>query len=314
MRFLPRSRATRLGGGSLIAAVLLAAMLLGAACSSGGDDQAAGNGDVLADRILRLGEDLDTTVAVRPGALPEGLEEALNASATSDTPAEELVAVPVHPDGKLLGSFRIDRGDGTRTFFLLYDVAGAAVDVESAVALQLNQSPWQITGGQSSEAISSISFQSTVSIDVTGTAAVRQIAEDVGPTSSVVYILEVQPGTPPTSTPFVLPAARPLPGGFPAEFVLSGMTPISAQWSSQAAGTAYQLLLLTKADTTTVAEQYRTLLQDADWELANDQAQGFATQLDFQRDSGASIASVQVDAYSEDDSYTAVFFSLQLSR
>jgi hypothetical protein len=36
--------------------------------------------------------------------------------------------------------------------------------------------------------------------------------------------------------------------------------------------------------------------------------------LDFQLDSGASIASVQVDAFDEDDSYTAVFFSLQLSR
>lgn len=311
MPFLPSSRVLHR---VLLAVALLGAVIALVGCNSGGDDASADEATKLADRVLRLGEELDTTVVVLPGELPEGLQEALNPSATADTPDEDLVRVPVHPDGTLLGSFRIDRGDGSRTFFLLYDVPGPATDVESALELQLNQSPWQVTNGQSSEAISSIGFESTTSIDFTGTAAIRQIEDSAEPTSSVVYIIEVQPATPPTSTPFVLPAARPLPEGFPTEFVLDGMTPITTQWSSQAAGTAYQILLLTTDTTTAVADTYRTVMQDAGWELTNDQAQGFATQLDFQMDSGASIASIQVDAFSEDDSYTAVFFSLQMSR
>jgi len=313
-RFVDR----RLVRGVLGALLVLVAMWGLTACS-GGDGETVNETELLADRILRLGENLDTAVDVKPGALPEGLAEALNPGSTADTPDEELVKVPVHPDGKLLGSFRIDRSDGTRTFFLLYDVPGTDVDVESAVALQLDVSPWQVTDGQSSEAISTLGFNSTTSIDITGTAAVRQInqpgeADGTEPVTSVIYIIEVQPATAPTSTPFTLPAARPLPEGFPPELVLGGMTPISTQWSSQAAGTAYQLLLLTKDNTTAVADQYRQVMQDAGWALSDDQAQGFATQLDFERDNGASIASVQIDAFNQDESYTAVFFSLQLSR
>lgn len=247
--------------------------------------------------------------------LPEGLVETLNPGSTEDTPADELIAVPVHPEGTLLGSFRLDRPDGVTTFFLLYDVAGAAVEVESALSLQLDQSPWQTVGGQSTEAISAVNFQSTVSGDVTGTAVVREVDADAEePTSSVVYIVEVQPSAPVTATPFALPDARPPPSGFPSEFLFDGMTPISVQWTAEPAGSTYQVLMLTRDGSTDVTDRYRTVLEDGGWTLVSDQAQGFATTLDYERDSGASTVSLSIDAFAQDDSYTAVFFSLQLRR
>jgi hypothetical protein len=77
----------------------------------------------------------------------------------------------VHPEGKLLGSFRVERPDGTLAFFLLYDVKGTPEEVEPVVAKQVNESPWQTVGGQSNESVAALRFQSTVSSDVSGTVA-----------------------------------------------------------------------------------------------------------------------------------------------
>jgi hypothetical protein len=164
--------------------------------------------------------------------------------------------------------------------------------------------------------VSALRFQSTASSDISGTVAIQPLATAAGakPTSSVIYIVEIESSTPPANEPYVLPPARSIPEGFPAEFILSDMTPVQVQWAAAPQGRTYQMLLLTKQSSLDVTDRYRTLFQRAGWTISADDAQGFATSLEFEKDGGSSQAALSIDAFDEDASYTAVQFQLQLAR
>ncbi len=286
--------------------------VVGAACTSNAGD----GGAVLAERLLRLGEQAGTKLEVRQGELPADLKTVLNPDATKDTPAKDLTTIPVYAGSKLQGSFRLERPDGTIAFFLLYDAPGTPEDVEGSLAKLVNESPWQTVGGQSSDAVAALRFQNTNSSDVSGTVAIQpaQVASGAKPLTSVIYIMEVEPSTPPKNTPYTLPAARPLPESFPADFVLDGMTPIQVQWASVPQGKSYQVRLLTKQSALDVTEQYKDRFQKAGWTISSDDARGFATALEFTKDDGTSQASISVDAFDGDAAYTEAAVQLRLAR
>ncbi|MDA0366262.1 MAG: hypothetical protein O3B31_13900 [Chloroflexi bacterium] len=152
-----------------------------AAC--GGESATAGA--TLADRWLRIGEDLGTAVDVYDGALPPDLVQLLNAGVTA-VPGEPELALPVHPDARLLGSFHLRRPDASNLVWLIFDVPGTDAAVHGTVSGQLDQSPWQVVGGQSSVALSVVRFQSTLNGNIDGTAVIRPL-----PTTSE-FTLEIQ--------------------------------------------------------------------------------------------------------------------------
>ncbi len=245
----------------------------------------------------------------------------------------QLTALPVHPDGALVGSGLIARPDGTQGFFLVYDVAGDTVGIEETVARQLDQSPWQVTGGQSAADLAVVRFQSTVTADIQGLAWVQPIAfsslleaavanseagdatvAPVGPLSSVLYLVETQPTLPSDEESFALPAGRPLPDGFPAAFLLDeGKTITELAWNSVPGGSAYQVTILTRESAFEVADVYRDRLALEGWDLTDDQAIGFATVLQFASDDGAVQGSVSLDAFADDDQFTEIVVQLQTS-
>ncbi|GMU41528.1 MAG: hypothetical protein AMXMBFR23_23940 [Chloroflexota bacterium] len=158
----------------LIAAAAAACVLLLGACSE--DEEAAppSAGVSLADRWLRLGEDPRADVLVFDRALPAGFSDLLNPAATADTPETERLTLPVHPEGTLLGSYLIRRTDGANLIWLMYDLPGKSVgEVADVIAGQLDQTPWQVTGGQANSAYTLVSFISTQSGDLEGTAVVQ---------------------------------------------------------------------------------------------------------------------------------------------
>jgi hypothetical protein len=246
-----------------------------------------------------------------------------------------LVALPVHPDGALLGSGRIDRPDGTKGFFLIYDVSGATVAVEETVARQLDQSPWQVTGGQSTEDLAIVQFQSTVSADLQGIAWVQPIdassaleaeaaaadgadgsdeaaAPLEGPFASVLYLIETEPPIAADEPDFALPVGRPLPGNFPATFLLDDSKTITQlAWNTVPGGSAYQVTILTRESAFDVADVYRDRFELEGWDLTGDDAVGFATVLQFASDDGAVQGSVSLDAFAADDTYTEIVVQVQ---
>ncbi len=244
---------------------------------------------------------------------------------------DELTALPVHPQGVLLGSGRLDRADGSQGFFLVYDVAEDTVAVEETVSRQLDESPWQVMAGQSSEEVAVLRFQSTVNGDVGGIVWVQPLPEGtVGtvragsagddeaaeetlrPETAVLYFIETSPAIGADDSPFALPPGRPLPDGFPGEFLVGpDMTVTEVAWNTVPGGSAYQLTILTRQSAFDVVDAYRASLVTRGWELAGDQAVGFATILSFASTDGAVQGTISVDAFAADEDYTEIVVQLQ---
>jgi len=168
-----------------IGVILGLTAILGVACDSD-DDAPPPAGTDLAERWLRAGEDNNAAVRVYERALPPSLVDLLNPGATADTPPEDLIALPVHPEGSLLGSYFLRRSDGSSILWLFYDVResslGAVIDV---VTGQMDDSPWQVLTQSGSRSNRLISFESTRNDDVTGNA----IAEYVPDTAALTVVV-----------------------------------------------------------------------------------------------------------------------------
>lgn len=190
---------------TVFAAVLAVSALAIASC---GGDEASSGGLQLADRWLRVGEEISTNVGVYDRALPPDLSELLNPEIVQNGPASDPVALPVHPQAVLLGSYHLRRSDGTNLLWLIYDVDGDSAEVAKTIGQQLDQSPWQVVGGQANEALSVVRFQNTRSGDLDGSAVVQE-----NPSSSDFRLTVVRAGkevalTVPRSAPVPLLAAK----------------------------------------------------------------------------------------------------------
>jgi hypothetical protein len=384
-----------------VAAILLTiatlALFLTAACSDGGDDESGSSVD-LADRWIRVGEDARASVETYDRALPSRLVQLLNPGMTADSDPEDLISLPVHPEGELVGSFLIRRPDGVNLIWLIYDVPKADVAVASELESQLDQTPWQVIGGQANDSIGVVRFQSTVSGDIDGTAVVqplppdgmlqvvvmrdgveqtfeleqfapaplfegeldersegvvivrldpgaardaglqptdrlvsvagtpvstladvaavtRSLGEGEGATSTITYILEIRPPFTAPDVTFSLPAGRELPESFPAPFLqLPGTVLLDFSWQQQAAGSIYQLSLVTTESNADVTNALRDAIDGAGWLVTDDRAFGFATVLQFEDAEGDMQVQATIDAFPPDETLTAVFVELQSAR
>ena len=253
----------------------------------------------------------------------------------------EIAALPVHPDAVLVASGRIDNPDGQQRYFIVFDLVGSSTEIEQTIAEQLDQSPWQVTGGQSSQEIAIVQYQSTMSADIQGVAWVQPIqssatldaaaateegddgegADDAtpaveGPLSSLLYLVQVLPSATADdeADDFELPAARPLPHEFPAAFLVDeDMTVIGSAWNRQPGGIAYQVTVLVPGSSFDFAESYRERFETEGWELTTDDAVGFATLLGFASESDGIQGQIQLDAFAEDEGYTEIVISLQVT-
>ena len=266
-----------------------------------------------------------------------GIAASEDPAATADDLFIDMpVALPVHPEGMLLGSVLTRRISGELAFFIVYDIPGPQVDAEFLVSEQLDQSPWQVTGGRSSEDLGFFQYQNTISADISGfvwilprtpdpdatsgeaeadSTADADAANAVqsGPVSTVIYLIQAQPAIPADDPPFAFPQeGRPLPDGFPAAFLLEGdQTVVELFWSSQPGATGYQLTVLTPGSSFEATELYRERIEAQGWEIASDQAVGFATVLEFASEDGSLQGSVSFDTFEEDEDYTQITLQIQ---
>lgn len=150
----------------LVLGLSLVATLLIAGC---GDEAPDSSGSALAERWLRVGQDQSVNVQVFERQLPPSLVDLLNPLRTTDTPASDLTAFPVHPDGGLLGSYVMRRIDGEQVVWLFYDVAGQTLpEVTATVTGQLDESPWQVTAQRGNRSFTVVRFEDSRSVDALG--------------------------------------------------------------------------------------------------------------------------------------------------
>lgn len=159
-------------------AAILALALLGlllVACE-GEEELPTPAGGQLAERWLRAGEDNNAGVAVYERALPPYLVDLLNPQRTADTPEDDLLAFPVHPEGELLGSYILRRADGSHIAWLFYDVPESTTSaVIDTVTDQLNGGPWQVLLESGTRSNRLIRFENTRNTDITGNAITEGI-------------------------------------------------------------------------------------------------------------------------------------------
>ena len=110
-----------------------------------------------------------------------------------------------------------------------------------------------------------------------------------------------------------MPTSRSLPADFPAAFLVEdGMTVLDVSWASQGGqGTAYQATLLSSTDVPTLASSYRDAITGQGWQITNDQAVGFATQIDFASADGSIAGRLNIDSFTDDPSLTSVSLQVQ---
>ena len=161
-------------------------------CGSLGIGGGSASDRTLSELVLRVGEGVGTEVQSLPGALPTGLEAALNPGRTADT-KDPKSALPVPPESTLLGSGRVAKADGSLTFFVMYEVRRDEQTVADSMRELLDEPPWQVTGGRSSEGVSAYQFQNTHSETVSGTMVIQPLPAT--PTFDVVVSRGGKPTT-----------------------------------------------------------------------------------------------------------------------
>jgi len=156
--------------------LIITTICLGFSCFSGAevskDFSNLSNGP---DRYFRLfeGSDLGSQVFYFEKNLPPYLSYLLN-STTYQT-LEEPIALPVHPEGELLTSYHVLKQNGSHVVWLIFDVFDTALNIEEDIQKQLNSSPWQLNGGQSSNVFSVVSFRNTKTPSITGLATIQSL-------------------------------------------------------------------------------------------------------------------------------------------
>ncbi|MYI83579.1 MAG: hypothetical protein F4056_10000 [Chloroflexi bacterium] len=269
-----------------------------------------------------------------------GIAATEDPSATADDLFIDLpVALPVHPQGELLGSVLTKRTNGELAFFIVYDTPDAQIDAERLVGEQVDQSPWQVTGARSSEDLGFFQFQNTISADVSGFAWILPrtpnpadaateadargdgdaagdgdtATEELGPPSTVIYLIQTQPAIPPEEPAYELPEhGRPLPERFPAASLLEGdQTVTELFWSSQPGVSGYQLSVLVSGSSFDIADLYRERIEAEGWEIIEDQAVGFSTILEFASEDRSLQGSASFDTFEENEAYTQITLQIQ---
>jgi hypothetical protein len=137
----------------------------------GGDGGSKGG---VSDPVLRLVlQNEEGEIESFEEELPRGFEDALNAGRSA---SDERVTLPPPPQATLRGSIRLALPDGRQTFFVLYEVKGAARAAADAVRVLVDESPWQLTGGRSVSGITNFEFQNTRADNVNGQVFVQPMA------------------------------------------------------------------------------------------------------------------------------------------
>ena len=156
--------------GLLALLALLAVLALTPLAASCSNKKAGDDGALLTERWLRVGEDPSAEILVYAAKLPPDLVDLLN----PDPSTSNKLQLPVHPSGKLVGSYVVRKPDGSHLVWLIYDVAEAPSAVVKKVQEQLDARPWQVVGAQADPSGTLLRFQSSSGSDLQGTAIVNQ--------------------------------------------------------------------------------------------------------------------------------------------
>lgn len=244
----------------------------------------------LTTAVLQVGQDAHTTILAQPGTMPDGLETILGVQ-SADPGSLLHPPVPVPSGARLVGSARLERADGARTFYLVYTTPTVQEHVETRLLESLGQAPWLLSGGQSEGSVATLRFRSQALGAVTGTVTLHPTNAGA-PSTNLVYILQVAPAVPAPKPQFAAPTARPLPNSFPRALVLDGSTPTSVHWEQASTNSSYTVNFLAEGEPAAVSGRYRAALQTSSWVLLRGPSDGAELRLSAEDPQGIFRAAI----------------------
>jgi hypothetical protein len=285
----------------LLASVVVAAALAAVAVyfvTSGDDDEGgASSAAGIVDGLMRLGRADQANISSYAGELPP----------------EFSADFPMYEGAEIVVSIAIASEEGTG-YLIVLSSEDPAEDVYAFYNDALDDDPWQVEIGRSSDEFTGLRFLRPDNIDVSGDVSLHQSQLD---DRTVIYLSyndisqAIVPGGP--TDPFAIGGTRPLPAGFPEEIpIFEGAEPsviLDTYFERGQGGRAFIVSFLTKDAEDAVIEYYRTEFEGRGWVVSDAAPSGtsFAVGIEFEGGPDDGLAgSITAQQFENDPAYTQV--------
>ena len=285
----------------LVIAAIVPAVIVGAIVffvASGGDDEdepsaAAG----IVDGLMRLGQADQSNIQSFAGTLPPDF-------------APEF---PIYEGADVVVSIAIASEQGTG-YLIVMSTPDPTSDVFAFYTDALDQEPWQVEIGRSSQEFTGLRFLRPDNIDISGDVSLHR--SDLGE-RTVIYLSysdisqAILPGGP--TDPFSTGISRELPAGFPEDVPIYQGTEdtiiLDTYFERGQGGRAFIVTFLTRDSQNDVIEYYRDEFEARGWVVsdAGVSSTSFALAIEFDNGPDQSISgSISADSFEDDPAYTQV--------
>jgi hypothetical protein len=290
----------------LVLLAVVPALVVGAlvyALSSGGGDDEGSAGIV--DGFLRLAPDENAQVDSFKGKAPP------------EFPSD----FPLYADGKVVVSFQVMSDQGTN-YFVVMTTKDSTEKVYNYYRGKLDDDPWQVEIGRTSDAFTGLRFLRPDNVDVSGDVTIHH--SDLDNTTAIYVSYEdisaaLSPGS--ASSPFDVNNSRPLPSGFPNDVPIydsraSDSVVVDTYFERSGGGQVFIVSFLTKDTTDDVIKYYMDEFKGRGWTATDsppDNASSFALGLNFADNNQSLQGQITADSFQEDAAYTRVDMVVQVT-
>jgi hypothetical protein len=287
---------------AVVPAVVVAALAYAAWGGDGGSDQ---GGAGALEGILRPPSDPNTQIDSFKGEVPPGFPDDF----------------PIYSNGKIVVSLEILSDQGT-SYFVVMNTKDSTEDVYDFYNSELDDDPWQVEIGQSSEELTGVRFLRPDNPDVSGTVIIH--GSDLDDTTSIYVSFEdvsaaISPGG--ANNPFSLGASRPLPRGFPNDVPIyssrgNNAVVVDTYFERGGGGQIFRVSFLTKDSTDDVMKYYTDEFKGRGWTATDSTGQSptsFALSLNFADNNQSLQGQITADSFENDAAYTKVDMVVQVT-
>jgi hypothetical protein len=286
---------------AVVPAIVVGALVWALAGGGDGDGGAAG----ALEGILRPPSDPNTQIDSFKGEVPP------------DFPDD----FPIYSDGKVVVSLEILSDQGT-SYFVVMNTKDPTDKVYDFYNTELDDDPWQVEIGQSSEELTGVRFLRPDNPDVSGTVIIHR--SDLDDTTSIYVSFEdvaaaISPGS--ADNPFNLSASRPLPRGFPNDVPIyssrgNNSVVVDTYFERGGGGQIFKVSFLTKDSSDDVIKYYTDEFKGRGWTATDSTGQSatsFALGLNFADNNQSLQGQITADSFENDAAYTKVDMVVQVT-
>jgi hypothetical protein len=252
----------------------------------------------IVDGLMRLGQQDQDNIKSYDGMLPPDF----------------TTEFPMYDGADVVVSVAIPSDQGTG-YLIVMSTPDSTSDVYTFYSQALDQDPWQVEIGRSSDEFTGLRFMRPDNIDISGDVSLYRSDLDERTVIYLSYTDAAQSILPGGNTdPFTLGVSRPLPAGFPEDVpIYAGSQEsviLDTYFERGQGGRAFIVTFLTPDKPQDVIDYYRNEFQTRGWNVADadtSSSSSFAIGIQFDNGPDKAISgSITADAFEDDDQFTQI--------